>query len=121
LFAQNAFCADGLKEVLTPYQREVNMRSSARQIKTTQYFTLYTSKNYREMNPFINYIEDSSGTILFVFNPASQPQKPSVFLVLGGGILFKKGANVTLGPGVDTPRYQMSPLRGLDEAVEIQC
>ena len=73
------------------------------------------------MNPFINYIEDSSGTILFVFNPASQPQKPSVFLVLGGGILSKKGANVTLGPGVDTPRYQMSPLRGLDKAVEIQC
>jgi len=29
LFAQNAFCADGLKEVLTPYQREVNMRSRA--------------------------------------------------------------------------------------------
>jgi len=28
-FAQNAFCADGLKEVLTPYQREVNMRSRA--------------------------------------------------------------------------------------------
>lgn len=29
MFAQNAFCADGLKEVLTPYQREVNMRSRA--------------------------------------------------------------------------------------------
>jgi len=29
LFAQNAFCADGLKEVLTPHQREVNMRSRA--------------------------------------------------------------------------------------------
>lgn len=29
LFAQNAFCADGLKEVLTPNQREVNMRSRA--------------------------------------------------------------------------------------------
>jgi len=28
-FAQNAFCADGLKEVLTPHQREVNMRSRA--------------------------------------------------------------------------------------------
>jgi hypothetical protein len=28
-FAQNTFCADGLKEVLTPYQREVNMRSRA--------------------------------------------------------------------------------------------
>ncbi|HNQ43544.1 MAG TPA: hypothetical protein PKI59_03910, partial [Candidatus Cloacimonadota bacterium] len=27
--AQNAFFADGLKEVLTPYQREVNMRSRA--------------------------------------------------------------------------------------------
>jgi len=29
LFAQNAFCADGLKEVLTPHQREVNMRPRA--------------------------------------------------------------------------------------------
>jgi len=29
LFAQNAFYADGLKEVLTPNQREVNMRSRA--------------------------------------------------------------------------------------------
>jgi len=29
LFAQNAFCADELKEVLTPNQREVNMRSRA--------------------------------------------------------------------------------------------
>lgn len=28
-FAQNAFCADGLKEVLTPNQREVNTRSRA--------------------------------------------------------------------------------------------
>ena len=28
-FAQNAFYADGLKEVLTPHQREVNMRSRA--------------------------------------------------------------------------------------------
>ena len=29
MFAQNAFCADGLKEVLTPHQREVNTRSRA--------------------------------------------------------------------------------------------
>jgi len=29
LFAQNAFCADELKEDLTPNQREVNMRSRA--------------------------------------------------------------------------------------------
>jgi len=29
LFARNAFCAEGLKEVLTPNQREVNMISRA--------------------------------------------------------------------------------------------
>jgi len=29
LFAQNAFCAGGRKEVLTPHQREVKMRSRA--------------------------------------------------------------------------------------------
>jgi hypothetical protein len=29
LFAQNVFCADGLEEVLTPDQREVNSRSRA--------------------------------------------------------------------------------------------
>ncbi len=28
-FAQNVFCADGLEEVLTPNQREVNSRSRA--------------------------------------------------------------------------------------------
>ena len=28
-FAQNAICADGLKEVMTPHQQEVNMRSRA--------------------------------------------------------------------------------------------
>jgi hypothetical protein len=40
-FAQNAFYADGLKEVLTPNQREVDMRSRA-------LFYLITLSNYQD-------------------------------------------------------------------------
>ena len=49
--------------------------------------------------------------IMFVLIPPPSP-KNRQFLGLGGGILCKS-ANITLVPGVYTPRYQLSPLRGL--------
>jgi len=48
---------------------------------------------------------------MFVLIPPPSP-KNRQFLGLGGGILCES-ANITLVPGVYTPRYQLSPLRGL--------
>jgi len=59
-------------------------------------------------------------TILFVLIPPPSP-KNRRFLGLGGGILFKNGANITHGPGVYTPRYQMPRLRGLGDIGGMAC
>ena len=55
-------------------------------------------------------------TMLFVLIPPPSP-KNRRFFGLGGGILFKRRGIITHVPGVDTPRYQLSPLRGLGDAV----
>ena len=52
-------------------------------------------------------------TMLFVLIPPPSP-KNRRFFGLGGGILFKRRGIITHVPGVDTPRYQMSPLRGFE-------
>ena len=75
---------------------------------------------HKMVQPFCGVIEaeprDKSMrvTILFVLIPPPSPR--TTVLGLGGGILYK-GTNIAHGPGVYTPRYQLSPLRGLGDAV----